>query len=265
MTPFTSPSTTPAVSPGGARARHSEQSASRQAGVPVQRVLTVSKSRPRQMHILARALTDRYDVTFTAAYEEHRHEWRMDWCSGPTEDEVRGAISRLAAGLPAVTSLRVYRGYSDLDQAAALLKWLDADPSRLTGLSTWNVDEAFAQTRYPEQAGDAWIWRAKRLLEVGYLHTAGLSWLRGRTWPQAVAELDAAQEAPTLNATALDRLSVAGISVADWARLNFMSSGEWCGDVCGCPDSRCIGYHHFGPDDCECIVALLGAVAGSSS
>ena len=59
-----------------------------------------------------------------------------------------------------------------------------------------------------------------------------------------------------LNATARETLRVAGVSVAEWHRRNCMGD-KWTGDACGCPDSRCIGSHHSGPDDCECLPALL--------
>jgi hypothetical protein len=46
-----------------------------------------------------------------------------------------------------------------------------------------------------------------------------------------------------LNPDARDHLRGAGISQAGWAR-RFFVDGRWHGDVCGCPDDRCIGYHH---------------------
>jgi hypothetical protein len=62
-----------------------------------------------------------------------------------------------------------------------------------------------------------------------------------------------------LNATAKATLKAAGVSQAEWARANYMESGKWSGDVCGCPDSgRCAnGFHHMGEDDCGCLPALL--------
>ena len=60
-----------------------------------------------------------------------------------------------------------------------------------------------------------------------------------------------------LNEDAKIVLRDAGVSQAAWARANFMADGKWCGDACGCPDDRCIGYHHDGPDDCECLPALM--------
>ncbi|MGW6698809.1 hypothetical protein [Nocardia sp. NPDC055049] len=59
-----------------------------------------------------------------------------------------------------------------------------------------------------------------------------------------------------LNTDAVETLASAGLTVTDWARHNHMT-GEWIGDACGCPDSRCIGFHHDGPDDCACLPALL--------
>ena len=59
-----------------------------------------------------------------------------------------------------------------------------------------------------------------------------------------------------LNETAKAILRDAGISQAAWARANFMADGRWCGDACGCPDDRCIGYHHDG-EDCGCLLTLI--------
>ena len=60
-----------------------------------------------------------------------------------------------------------------------------------------------------------------------------------------------------LNATAKAALKNYGVSQAEWARRNYYSGGRWGGDACGCPDDRCTGYHHDGPDDCGCLPALL--------
>ena len=70
-----------------------------------------------------------------------------------------------------------------------------------------------------------------------------------------------------LNATAKSQLLAAGVTQAEWARANYMTSGRWSGDVCGCPDDRCIGFHHVSADNCGCLPTLLGdyldQVAGS--
>ena len=48
-------------------------------------------------------------------------------------------------------------------------------------------------------------------------------------------------------------LREAGVSQAAWAREHF-ADGQWHGDACGCPDDRCIGFHHYGAEDCGCLV-----------
>lgn len=32
---------------------------------------------------------------------------------------------------------------------------------------------------------------------------------------------------------------------------------RWYGDICGCRDDRCIGYHHEEHDECGCLPALI--------
>ena len=59
-----------------------------------------------------------------------------------------------------------------------------------------------------------------------------------------------------LNEDAKITLRNAGVSQAAWARAHF-ADGRWHGDACGCPDDRCIGYHHEARDDCGCLPALL--------
>ena len=60
-----------------------------------------------------------------------------------------------------------------------------------------------------------------------------------------------------LNEAAKATLRDAGVTQAGWRRANYMNRGAWTGDACGCPDDRCIGYHHDGPDDCGCLPTLL--------
>ncbi len=62
-----------------------------------------------------------------------------------------------------------------------------------------------------------------------------------------------------LNAQARQAIREAGLTQAEWARLNGSPDGTWSGDQCGCPDDRCAnGFHHIGVDDCGCLPALLG-------
>lgn len=60
-----------------------------------------------------------------------------------------------------------------------------------------------------------------------------------------------------LNAGTKAALRDAGVSQAEWARANWSASGRWHGDACGCPDNRCIGFHHYAEEDCGCLRTLL--------
>ena len=59
-----------------------------------------------------------------------------------------------------------------------------------------------------------------------------------------------------LNATAKATLRDAGITQVSWAR-EYWAGDEWHGDDCGCPDDRCIEYHHGTEEECGCLPALL--------
>ena len=61
-----------------------------------------------------------------------------------------------------------------------------------------------------------------------------------------------------LNRAAREELRAAGVSEVEWTRRFFPGSG-WGGDVCGCPDDRCIGFHHDADDECGCLLSLLFA------
>jgi hypothetical protein len=62
-----------------------------------------------------------------------------------------------------------------------------------------------------------------------------------------------------LNAAAKTALRDAGISQAAWTR-EWWTDGKWHGDLCGCPDDRCAGYHHDDGEDCGCLAVLLWSV-----
>lgn len=64
-----------------------------------------------------------------------------------------------------------------------------------------------------------------------------------------------------LNEDARNALSAAGLTMAAWTRRHFGTAAtSWRGDSCGCPDDRCIGYHHDAQDECQCLPALLAEV-----
>jgi hypothetical protein len=47
------------------------------------------------------------------------------------------------------------------------------------------------------------------------------------------------------------------VTIAGYVRYRF-PDGVWRGDSCGCPDDRCIGYHHDEDEDCGCLPVTLG-------
>ncbi len=47
-----------------------------------------------------------------------------------------------------------------------------------------------------------------------------------------------------------------GLTIAGYIR-HHMGGDSWHGDRCGCPDDRCIGYHHDGPYDCGCLPVCI--------
>lgn len=55
-----------------------------------------------------------------------------------------------------------------------------------------------------------------------------------------------------LEPAAREFLRDVGVSQAALAR-HFFADGKWHGDACGCPDDRCIGYHHDADEDCGCL------------
>lgn len=65
-----------------------------------------------------------------------------------------------------------------------------------------------------------------------------------------------------LNAAARQQLRWAGITQADWGYAHGGGAGPWPGDVCGCNDDRCVGYHHDDTDSCHCLETLIDELAG---
>jgi hypothetical protein len=59
-----------------------------------------------------------------------------------------------------------------------------------------------------------------------------------------------------LSPVVVDELAWRGIAQVEWARRWFRD-GKWHGDACGCPDDRCIGFHHDADEGCGCLAALL--------
>lgn len=60
-----------------------------------------------------------------------------------------------------------------------------------------------------------------------------------------------------LSGSGSGRFTADGITEIAWAR--YWGSGDpvWTGDACGCPDDRCIGYHHGADEPCGCLRVLV--------
>lgn len=69
-------------------------------------------------------------------------------------------------------------------------------------------------------------------------------------------------KAARLSVEAVATLAAAGFSPSEWARMQGYRDG-WGGDACGCPDDRCIGYHHDLPDECGCLRVLIEEAIGA--
>lgn len=47
------------------------------------------------------------------------------------------------------------------------------------------------------------------------------------------------------------------VTIAGYVRREGDLGGKWRGDSCGCPDDRCVDYHHDEWEDCQCLPAVL--------
>lgn len=47
------------------------------------------------------------------------------------------------------------------------------------------------------------------------------------------------------------------VTIAGYVR-HWFPEGVWRGDSCGCPDDRCVGFHHGQRDDCGCLPVTVG-------
>lgn len=64
-----------------------------------------------------------------------------------------------------------------------------------------------------------------------------------------------------LRSSAVEALTDDGWKPEDWIDCRYGKPSPagrvWLGDSCGCPDDRCIGFHHGKSDDCGCLTSLL--------
>jgi hypothetical protein len=66
----------------------------------------------------------------------------------------------------------------------------------------------------------------------------------------------------TLSADARLTIRNSSISIAAYMRY-WAGDGRWGGDRCGCPDDRCIGFHHEAGEECGCLPACIAGVAAN--
>ncbi|WP_433597945.1 hypothetical protein ACQPXH_19330 [Nocardia sp. CA-135953] len=162
----------------------------------------MSGNRSRQAWQLSRALTERANVDVRIEYHGARRDsyggWHIQWCGGPVASDMRGHVAALAARYPLIAAahLEYVRGYTDLDEAVALLLWLDANPHEIPFLSVWTAREALAECGYPEDADEVWQARGRALLALSPAGTVGASAVdvlrrhAGVGWGNALAWLD---------------------------------------------------------------------------
>jgi hypothetical protein len=67
-----------------------------------------------------------------------------------------------------------------------------------------------------------------------------------------------------LSREARDTIKAAGwydpsVTIAGYVR-HWYPDGEWGGDLCGCVDDRCIGFHHEAGEVCDCLAGWLDAL-----
>lgn len=55
-----------------------------------------------------------------------------------------------------------------------------------------------------------------------------------------------------LTKQAKQQIKDAGLTITEYCQY-WMSDSKWYGDKCGCPDDRCISFHHMEDDDCRCL------------
>lgn len=62
-----------------------------------------------------------------------------------------------------------------------------------------------------------------------------------------------------LNAAARAAIREAGLTVAEFAKMQGYQDGKWHGDACGCTDTgRCMnGFHHYPDDECGCLRVMI--------
>lgn len=125
--------------------------------------------------------------------------WHVSWGNGPTIEEMQAHVAALAQHYPAIAraDLRYDRGCTDLGEAVALLRHLDAHPAEAPSISVFAGQLAFDDVSYPERSDEVWLERGRALLSLsrhGSLTGDVVRQLADRAvrgWPAVLAWLDA--------------------------------------------------------------------------
>jgi hypothetical protein len=70
----------------------------------------------------------------------------------------------------------------------------------------------------------------------------------------------------SMSRATIDALRAEGITrrkyvahIAAWLTYD-TPDPEWHGDRCGCPDDRCIGFHHGPDEECGCLAVFVAEI-----
>lgn len=67
----------------------------------------------------------------------------------------------------------------------------------------------------------------------------------------------------SLSRVARRQIRESGLTIAAYIR-DWCPDDRWLGDSCGCPDDRCIGYHHDENEECSCLDVTIAEVAAKA-
>jgi hypothetical protein len=172
----------------------------------------MAPSRSRQLHYLAHTLSERIGCKVEFVYDGPRTKsgdggWIVQWAEGPTSDQMRELVARVAEQVSAgaLPELRYSRSMSSHGEAVTLLLWLQEDPNHADFHESGAADIASSVVGYPNQADEIWHRRADALLRLdtatgGLLAIASVRTLLSRIhdggWPSALLWLDSLATEP---------------------------------------------------------------------
>lgn len=167
----------------------------------------MAPSRSRQLHRLAYTLSERIGGKVEFVYDGPRTKsgdggWIVQWAEGPTSDQMRELVARVAEQVSAgaLPELRYSRSMSSHGEAVTLLLWLQEDPNHADFHESGAADIASSAVGYPDRADEIWHRRADALLQLdtatggGQLAIAAvrtlLSRIRDDGWQSTLLWLD---------------------------------------------------------------------------